>query len=38
MSPDTLIRPARKDELSAVLRLWQEAGVTPPCVTDSTKD
>ena len=35
MSPDTLIRPARKDELSAVLRLWQEADVTPPTVTDS---
>jgi ribosomal protein S18 acetylase RimI-like enzyme len=35
MSPETLIRPVREDELSAVLRLWQEAGVTPPSVTDS---
>jgi ribosomal protein S18 acetylase RimI-like enzyme len=30
-----VIRSARKDELPAVLRLWQEAGVTPPSVTDS---
>jgi ribosomal protein S18 acetylase RimI-like enzyme len=35
MSSETVIRPARADELSAVLRLWQEAGVTPPSVTDS---
>src|ERR1700756_2540972 len=35
MPPETLIRPAREDELSAVLRLWQEADVTPPSVTDS---
>jgi hypothetical protein len=35
MSSETLVRPARVDELSTVLRLWQEAGVTPPSVTDS---
>jgi ribosomal protein S18 acetylase RimI-like enzyme len=35
MPPETVIRPARDDELSAVLRLWQEADVTPPSVTDS---
>src|SRR5713101_7511732 len=35
MSSEMIIRPARADELSAVLRLWQEAGVTPPSVTDS---
>ena len=35
MSSETVIRPAREDELSAVLGLWQEAGVTPPSVTDS---
>src|SRR5258708_19023032 len=35
MSSEIIIRPARADELSAVLRLWQEAGVTPPSVTDS---
>jgi ribosomal protein S18 acetylase RimI-like enzyme len=31
-----VIRRARDDELAAVLRLWNEAGVTPPSVTDST--
>src|SRR6266851_1104285 len=35
MSSEAIIRPARADELSAVLRLWQEADVTPPSVTDS---
>jgi len=30
-----VIRSARQDEFSAVLRLWQEVGVTPPGVTDS---
>src|SRR5260370_34573170 len=32
---DSHRRPAREDELSAVLRLWQEADVSPPSVTDS---
>jgi ribosomal protein S18 acetylase RimI-like enzyme len=35
MSSEIIIRPARSDDLSAVLRLWQEAGVTPPSVSDS---
>jgi ribosomal protein S18 acetylase RimI-like enzyme len=35
MAPETPIRPAREDELSGVLRLWQEANVTPPSATDS---
>jgi ribosomal protein S18 acetylase RimI-like enzyme len=35
MSSETLFRPARVDDLSAVLRLWQESDVTPPSVTDS---
>jgi ribosomal protein S18 acetylase RimI-like enzyme len=35
MSPETLVRLARQDEFPAILRLWQEAGVTPPSVTDS---
>ena len=35
MSSETVIRPARDDELLSVLRLWQEAEVTPPSVTDS---
>jgi ribosomal protein S18 acetylase RimI-like enzyme len=35
MSLAITIRPAHENELSAVLRLWQEAGVTPPSVTDS---
>ena len=34
MSSEAVIRPARVDELAAVLR-WQESGVTPPSVTDS---
>jgi hypothetical protein len=37
MSSETVIRPARVDELSAVLRLWQEADVTPPSITDSVE-
>jgi len=37
MSPGAVLRPPREDELSAVLRLWQEANVTPPSVTDSTE-
>ena len=35
MSSDMAIRPVRENELGAVLRLWEEAGVTPPSVTDS---
>ena len=35
MSSEAVIRQARVDELAAVLRLWQESGVTPPSVTDS---
>jgi ribosomal protein S18 acetylase RimI-like enzyme len=35
MAPEAVIRPARDGELSAVLRLWREVGVTPPSVTDS---
>jgi ribosomal protein S18 acetylase RimI-like enzyme len=35
MSSETVVRPARVDELSAVLRLWQESDVTPPSITDS---
>jgi len=35
MSSETLVRPARVNDLSAVLRLWQESDVTPPSVTDS---
>jgi len=35
MRSETIIRPARGDELAAVLRLWQKSGVTPPSVTDS---
>jgi ribosomal protein S18 acetylase RimI-like enzyme len=35
MSLAITIRPAHENELSAVLRLWQEAGVTPPSITDS---
>src|SRR6266436_1265432 len=35
MSSETVIRPARDDDLSAVLGLWQEADVTPPSDTDS---
>jgi ribosomal protein S18 acetylase RimI-like enzyme len=35
MSSETLVRPARVDDLSAVLRLWQESDVTPPTITDS---
>jgi ribosomal protein S18 acetylase RimI-like enzyme len=35
MSSETTIRPARTEELAAVLTLWQKTGVTPPSVTDS---
>jgi ribosomal protein S18 acetylase RimI-like enzyme len=35
MPSEIAIRPVRDDELSAVLRLWQDAGVTPPSATDS---
>jgi len=35
MLSETMIRTARDNELSAVLRLWQEAEVTPASVTDS---
>jgi ribosomal protein S18 acetylase RimI-like enzyme len=34
---ETIIRPANDNDLSAVLRLWQEADVTPPSVTDSVE-
>jgi ribosomal protein S18 acetylase RimI-like enzyme len=37
MAVETVIRVARDDELSAVLQLWQEAGVTPPSVSDSVE-
>jgi ribosomal protein S18 acetylase RimI-like enzyme len=30
-----IIRRARDDELTAVLQMWQAAGVTPPSVSDS---
>jgi hypothetical protein len=32
---EIVIRPVRDDELAAVLRLWQAAGVTPPSISDS---
>ena len=32
---DLAIRPVREDELAEVLQVCKEAGVTPPCVTDS---
>ena len=35
MLPKTVIREAREDELGAVLALWEEAGVTPPSISDS---
>ena len=35
MSTDVSIRLANHDDLPAVLRLWQEAEVTPPGPTDS---
>ena len=35
MSPGTVLRPPREDELSAVLRLWQDANVTPPSTLDA---
>lgn len=35
MSSDIAVRPIRESELSAILRLWHEADVTPPSVTDS---
>jgi hypothetical protein len=35
IAAETVIRPARDDELSAILGVWQKAGVTPPSVTDS---
>lgn len=31
------IRPAREDEIPAILSLWRNAGVTPPSVTDSVQ-
>jgi ribosomal protein S18 acetylase RimI-like enzyme len=37
MSVEAVIRPVRDDELSAVIRLWQEADVTPLSVTDSVE-
>lgn len=35
MAREIAIRSVRDDELAAVLRLWQMAGVTPPSVSDS---
>jgi ribosomal protein S18 acetylase RimI-like enzyme len=35
MPSEVVIRRAHNDELSAILALWQAAGVTPPSVTDS---
>jgi hypothetical protein len=35
MPTELVIRPAREDDLAAVLRLWMEAEVTPPSVSDS---
>lgn len=35
MSTELLIRSAHEDDLAAVLRLWIEAEVTPPSVSDS---
>jgi ribosomal protein S18 acetylase RimI-like enzyme len=35
MPGEVVIRPVRDDELAAALRMWEEAGVTPPSVSDS---
>jgi ribosomal protein S18 acetylase RimI-like enzyme len=35
MSAEVTIRPVRESELPAVLRLWNEAEVTPPSASDS---
>jgi len=35
MSIEVLIRRVRDDELDTVLKMWGEAGVTPPSVSDS---
>ena len=35
MSSDIAVRPVRESELATILRLWHEADVTPPSVTDS---
>jgi ribosomal protein S18 acetylase RimI-like enzyme len=35
MPTELVIRPAREDNLAAVLRLWMEAEVTPPSVSNS---
>jgi hypothetical protein len=35
MPTELVIRPAREDDLAAVLRLWMEAEVTSPSVSDS---
>jgi len=32
---EILIRRVREDELTAVLQMWQAAGVTPPSASDS---
>jgi ribosomal protein S18 acetylase RimI-like enzyme len=37
MSSDIAVRRVRENELAAVLRLWEEADVTPPSVTDSSQ-
>jgi ribosomal protein S18 acetylase RimI-like enzyme len=35
MPGEVVIRPVRDNELAAALRMWEEAGVTPPSVSDS---
>jgi ribosomal protein S18 acetylase RimI-like enzyme len=37
MPTKTVIRPAREDESAEVLRLWREANVTPPSLSDSVE-
>jgi ribosomal protein S18 acetylase RimI-like enzyme len=35
MEAPVTIRPVREDELSDVLKMWREADVTPPSISDS---
>jgi ribosomal protein S18 acetylase RimI-like enzyme len=37
MPSQVVIRRTREDELTAVLQMWQAAGVTPPSVSDSVE-
>jgi ribosomal protein S18 acetylase RimI-like enzyme len=37
MPNEIMTRPVRDSELAAVLRMWQEAGVTPPSISDSVE-